>query len=283
VTTAAWADTVTAASFVTNRDRHSADAAVVTSRAYLGGALFPSVEGLVDALRHLRSAGRTEDVVGLAIPLEGDEPDAGIVRRRKDRPHKRSFNLVEFLMTALDPHRPSGWSGIWAPGKNNAVAVDLLGDLTRWLVGVQPFRVSEIPNAGTDGVVGDSNVWILGRPNHGAAVAGLLGDAHEGPVGVLVTVGVPATVGLLCAQRLAAGDCILTTCETDSRRRLSDDRIMRKAGATYFFDTVVMTQSYGGGKPHGVDGADAGVRRTPDAGGGKPHGGDGADAGVRRA
>ncbi|HEU5318433.1 MAG TPA: hypothetical protein VFX49_20135 [Chloroflexota bacterium] len=232
---------ITATEFAARRDRHSDDAPVVTTRSYLSGALFPTVEGLSDALRALRGAGRTEDVVGLAIPLEGDDPSAGIVRARLDPPPRRGFNLVEFLVTAMDPHRSAGgWSAGWAPGKNSGLAVELLGDLTRWLVGIQPFRVPAGPDAGDQG-----GVWILGRPNHAAAVAGLPGDSREGPTGMLATIGVPQAIGLLSAERLAAGDCILTTCETDERRQRSDERMMRRAGASYVFEPVILSKQYG--------------------------------------
>jgi hypothetical protein len=62
---------------------------------------------------------------------------------------------------------------------------------------------------------------------------------------MLATIGVPLEIGALCAERLAAGDCILTTCETDGGRQRSDERIMRRAGATYLFEPLVLTKAYG--------------------------------------
>ena len=235
--TASLGASVTAAEFITRRDRHSGDAPVVTSRGYVSGALFPTVKSLASALRALRGAGRTEDVVGLLIPLEGDDPAAGIVRARRDTPPPPRFNLVEFLMTALDPHRPSGWQSGWAPGKNAGAAVDLLGDLTRWLVGIQAVCLH-----GTPGV---EPFWVLGRPNHAAAIHKILGDSQEGFVGMLATYAIVEPLAPYVAERLAAGDCVLTTCESDANRASSDERIMKKAGAIQMFDRVPLEWRYG--------------------------------------
>ena len=235
--TASLGAAVTAVEFAARPNRHDADAAVVTSRAYLAGALFPSVDALAASLRALRSAGRTEDVVGLAIPLDGDDPDAGTVRARAEAAPKRGFNLVEFLMTALDPHRPSGWQATWAPGKNSGSSVDLLGGVTRWLVGIQPFAIHGVP--------GVDPFWVLGRPNHAAALHKITGDSQEGYGGILASFGVGQSLALVCAERLAAGDCLLTTCESDLNRARSDERIMKKAGAAQVFDRLPLTWSYG--------------------------------------
>ena len=235
--TASLGTAVTAAEFITRRDRHSGDEPVVTSRGYVAGALFPSVASLAAALRALRSAGRTEDVVGLLIPLEGEDPDEGIVRNRRDAAPARRFNLGEFLMTALDPHRPAGWRAGWAPGKNSGTSVDLLGDLTRWLVGIQAVRLH-----GTPGV---EPFWVLGRPNHAAAIHKVLGDSQEGLVGMLATYGVVESLAPYVAERLAAGDCVLTTCESDANRAKNDERIMKKAGAIQLFDLLELVWRYG--------------------------------------
>ena len=235
--TASLGAAVTAADFIARPNRHSADAPVVTSRGYVAGALFPSVDGLAAALRSLRSAGRTEDVVGLLIPLEGDDPAEGIVRTRRDPAPAPRFNLVDFLMTALDPHRPSGWDSGWAPGKNAGAAVDLLGDLTRWLVGIQAVRLH-----GTPGV---EPFWVLGRPNHAAAIHKIPGDSKEGFVGMLATYAIVESLAPYVAERLAAGDCVLTTCESDLNRARNDERIMKKAGAIQVFDRLPLEWRYG--------------------------------------
>ena len=235
--TASLGAAVTAVEFNARPDRHDADAPVVTSRGYVAGALFPSVEGLAAALRALRGAGRTEDVVGLAIPLEGDDPDAGLIRTRNEAAPKRGFDLMDFLMTALDPHRRSSWQATWAPGKNSGTAVELLGGVTRWLVGIQPFAIHEVP--------GVAPFWVLGRANHAAALHKIAGDSHEGYRGILASFGVVESHALACAERLAAGDLLLTTCESDANRARSDERIMKKAGASLVFERVPLEWRYG--------------------------------------
>ena len=233
---AVLAASISAAEFLSRPELHTA-APVVTSRGFVAGALFPSVEALAAALRSLRDAGRTEDVVGLLIPLEGDDPSEGIVRTRRDPAPPRGFNLVEFLMTALDPHQPSGWEGGWAPGKNSGIAVELLGDVTRWLIGIQAVRLHGVP--------GGEPLWVLGRPNHAAAIHKVPGDSREGLVGMLATYGVVESLAPHVAERLAAGDCVLTTCESDANRARNDERIMKKAGAVRLFDRLELTWRYG--------------------------------------
>ncbi|HET7772029.1 MAG TPA: hypothetical protein VFN74_24870 [Chloroflexota bacterium] len=235
--TASLGAAVTAADFIARPGRHSADAPVVTSRGYISGALFPSVEDLARALRALRGAGRTEDVVGLLIPLDGDDPAAGIARARREPAPRRGFSLGEFLMTALDPHRQTTWTAGWAPGKNSGAAVELLGDVTRWLVGIQAVRLHGIP--------GEEPLWVLGRPNHAAAIHKLEGDSQEGLVGMLATYAIAESIAPYVAERLSAGDCVLTTCESDANRARNDERIMKKAGAVRVFDLLPLTWQYG--------------------------------------
>lgn len=240
--TASLGRPVSAAEFAARIDGASSDAPVTTSHAYVIGGLFTTVQDLADALRALRAARRTEDVVGLAIPLEGDDPADGVVRtRRGDAAAKRRFSLGEFLLTAIDPHRQREWTAGWAPGKNAGLAVELLGDLTRWLVGIQPMKIHDVP--------GGEEVWVLGRPNHAAAIQKVAGDSHEGYVGILATLGVPLDYAALCAQRLVAGDCLLTTCETDLGRTRSDARIMRRHGAAHVFDPYPLEWRYGVRQP----------------------------------
>ena len=235
--TASLGAAVTAAEFIARPDRHSGEAPVVTSRGYVAGALFPTVDSLAAALRALRGAGRTEDVVGLLIPLEGDDPAAGVVRTRRDPAPKRGFDLMDFLMTAIDPHRSSTWQAGWAPGKNAGAAVELLGNVTRWLVGIQAVRLHGVP--------GGEPLWVLGRPNHAAAIHKVPGDSQEGLVGMLATYAIVESIAPYVAERLAAGDCVLTTCESDVNRAKDDERIMRKAGAVQVFDRVALEWRYG--------------------------------------
>lgn len=204
-----------------------ASGAVVTSRAFMVAALMPSVHSLVRALKAIRATGATEDVVGMAIPLE-DDPTGGvaIVRGAKE-PVKRGFDLGEFLATAIDPHRPTTLPWRLGPGRNIGVATEVLGDITRWMVGIQTFRIPLAP----PGEEGD-RLWVLARPNHAAAIHKVPGDATEGYVGMLASFGVPADFSRELAGELAAGQCIITTCETEEGRRRRDERLIRKAGAT---------------------------------------------------
>ena len=140
-------------------------------------------------------------------------------------------------MTALDPHRRSTWTSGWAPGKNSGAAVELLGDLTRWLVGIQAVRLHGVP--------GEETLWVLGRPNHAAAIHKVEGDSQEGLVGMLATYAVAESIAPYVAERLAAGDSVLTTCESDANRARNDERIMKKAGAVRIFDLLPLTWQYG--------------------------------------
>jgi hypothetical protein len=208
---------------------------VVTSRAFLIVASMPTIESLVNALKAFRSAGATEDVVGFAIPVEGDPSEGGIRPMVPITGRRRRFNAGEFLLMAIDPHRPEGLPDRWALGRNGVIAKTVLGDLTRWLVGVHMFRVP----------LSERSVWIIGRPNHAAAVQGLRGDALGGTAGALATVGVPVELAPAYANRLAAGECIVTTCETDEGRRHRDRRILVKAGATQFDEPAPLVVEYG--------------------------------------
>jgi hypothetical protein len=230
---------VPAAAFATRVAAETAGlAGVVTARSFIQGGTLPSVEALAGVLRALRGAGATEDVVGFAIPLAGD-PEEGVVRRRDGAPPPRQrFNLGEYLLDALDPHRPRGWTGGgMGPGRNVALASQVLGDLTRWLVGIHTFRVPEV--AGGDGV------WVLGRPNHAAAIQRVRGDSHEGASGVLATLAVPTDLAADYAARLAAGECALTTCETDEGRMRRDAKLLRQAGAVHVFAPYHQVVEYG--------------------------------------
>jgi hypothetical protein len=217
---------------------------VVTSRAYLSGALLPSVDALLSAIKALRATGSTEDVVGLAIPLAGD-PNGGeaMVRTRREVDQgKKKFNLIEFLMTAIDPHGQGRRRARWrlGPGRNVGTASEIMGNVTRWMVGIQTFRIP-LPEP-----VGDETaLWVLARPNHAAAIHKLEGDSHEGYVGMMATLGVPASVAAEFVRKLEAGDCLLTTCETDPGRARRDQNIMRRAGATSMFEPQTLTVEYG--------------------------------------
>ena len=218
------------------RDTRVDPSGVLTSRAILIGGLMPSVTDLAAALRALRGLGRTEDVVGFAIPLEGD-PSERRVRQPEGPVAKPRFDLMDFLMTAIDPHRRETRFGRWAPGRNAPLAFEVLGDLTRWLVGIYTLQLHDVR--------GEEDVHALARSNHAAAMHKLTGDTTEGYVGMLATLGVPPLVATEYAARLAGGECILTTCETDDNRAKRDEKIMRKLGARDLFTPVELEVRYG--------------------------------------
>lgn len=195
---------------------------VVTTRGFVTVAAIPTIEGVMAALRALRAAGATEDVVGFAIPLQDNPNEAGFLPRGPVVRPKR-FNATDWLLDVIDPHRPQYESAplVVGNGRNSEAARVVLGRLSRWLVGVQPFAVPT--SAGP--------VWVMGRPNHAAAMQGVHGDTLGGTAGALATVGVPVNLADRYATRLEAGDTILTTCETDEGRRRRDRKIVERAGA----------------------------------------------------
>jgi hypothetical protein len=203
---------------------------IEAARAALVGGLFDGPDGLLPALRALRAAGATNDVVGLAIPLSGDptEPDAEIFALTLGTaPQRRRIDVLGALMTFIDPHRPRVELNGWTRDRTGVLAQSLLSDLNRWLVGVLTFRVP-----GPDGGPG---VWVLGRPNHAAAVQGFREGAIEGPTGALASFGIPRARAWHYAERLIAGASILTTCETDAGRVRRDRSILEKHGARDVF------------------------------------------------
>jgi hypothetical protein len=92
---------------------------------------------------------------------------------------------------------------------------------------------------------GDEGVWVLGRPNHAAAMQRVRGDSQEGAPGVLATLAVPPELAIDYAARLAAGECILTTCETDQGRMRRDQQLLRKVGALHLFTPYEQVVEYG--------------------------------------
>lgn len=208
---------------------------IVTARGYMTVAIVPTVEALTSVLKALRSAGATEDVVGFAIPVEGDPAEGGIRPMGPISVRRRRFDLGEYLLDVIDPHRPVGATDNWARGRNGAIAKAVLGKLTRWLVGVHTFRVP-LP---------EGSVWVVGRPNHASAIQRLRGDALGGAAGALASIGVPVDIFAEFAERLAAGECIVTTCETDEGRWNRDRRILERAGATLIRQPEPIVVEYG--------------------------------------
>lgn len=187
--------------------------------------LFTHPGQLLDALKALRalpSAASSGDIVGFAIPLEG-EPDSATVRVRGwEQPKK--FDLMTFVLDLIDPHRPTHQLDGWTRGKSGPLAAAVLGDLTHWLVGVKTFRLPGPDGAG-------SGVWLLARSNQAATVHGFTGGAAEGAAGALATLGVPRERVAEVAEKLIRGYCLITLCENDLGRVARDRRIIEKHGA----------------------------------------------------
>jgi hypothetical protein len=195
--------------------------------AVVGGA-FKELDSALDVMRAVRSAGSTEDIVGFATPLPGD-PDAPDALETLVVPgRKRGFSLLRWIMTGIDPHQPGPDYRALTRGRNSVLTRPLLGDLSRWLVGVYGFRVPD-PNSP------DGGVWVLGRPSHAAALGGAGGAALGGAVGALASLGIPEEHIQDYIKRLFDGQTILTLCETDEGRVQRDDRLMAKHGALHRF------------------------------------------------
>src|SRR5919201_4802248 len=113
----------------------------ITAHASVIGGLFPGPDGAIAALHALRAARATNDVVGLAIPLDGDPtgPDAAVAAVNAGQGRRRG--LKDILVTMIDPHRQVAQPTTFARGRTGLLAQAILGDLTRWLVGVLTFRV----------------------------------------------------------------------------------------------------------------------------------------------
>jgi hypothetical protein len=198
------------------------------SASIIGGT-FVDVEGALGVVRGVRSAGSTPDIVGIATPLAGDPTSADaletlVLPARK----KRGFDVLGWLMTAIDPHPGVPTYRTLTRGRNSVLARPVLGSVGNWLMGVEPFRVPD-PNAP------DGGVWVLGRPNHAAAVAGAAGAALGGAVGALASLGLPKDYMQEYKPRQFAGETILTLCETDEGRVQRDYKLMGKHGAAHRF------------------------------------------------
>ncbi|MBI3973715.1 MAG: hypothetical protein HY332_20765 [Chloroflexi bacterium] len=206
-----------------------------TPKAILVGGIFKELDGLLDSLRTMRSAGATSDVIGFAIPLGGDPTTPEGVASLKLPRGRRRFDVLQAILDFIDPHRPPAEIAQLRRGQNTVLATPILGNLKDWLVGVRTFRVpvTEQPDGG---------VWVLGRPNHAAAVAGAEGAAAGGFRGALAALGIPKQHIPTFAKRLGNGECIMTTCETDKGRANRDERIIRKNGADLVFKELIFSE-----------------------------------------
>src|SRR4051794_22721117 len=132
----------------------------------------------------LSGYGATEDVIGFATPLPGEPADPATLETLLAKRRRRRFDPVGLTLAILDPHRPPPEYRTLTRGQNSVLARPLLGNLWGWLIGVQEFHVpnSNSPNGG---------VWVLGRPNHAAALGGARGAARGGAAGALAALGIP--------------------------------------------------------------------------------------------
>ena len=193
-------------------------------RSAIVAGTFRDLDGALGVMRALRSAGATEDIIGFAIPLPGDPTSPDALETLIPPKRRRRFDPIGLAMTILDPHRPPPEYRTLIRGRNSVLARPLLGNLSGWLVGVQEFRVPD-PNSP------DGGVWVLGRPNHAAAVGGARGAARGGAAGALASLGIPEDHLEDYVKRLFDGQTILTVCETDEGRVQRDEKLMKKHGA----------------------------------------------------
>ncbi len=212
-------------------------------RAIVVGGTFDDAGRLSETIAALRRAGRSEDVVGLAVPLPGDPETPEVVARIVQQRRRPRFDPIGFLITVIDPHRPPPDAATLQRGQNSILATLVLGKIAGWLVGVKPFRIpiEQAPEGG---------VWVLGRPNHAAALAGMEGAATGGTRGALAAIGIPDELAEAFASHLLAGNAVLTTCETDQGRAQRDQQLLRRHGAANLFEfPIFLEQGSAGSRP----------------------------------
>ncbi|MGH2350163.1 MAG: hypothetical protein ACRDJN_00935 [Chloroflexota bacterium] len=215
---------------------------VAAPRATVVGGLFRAVDGPIKVMRALRAAGNSSDIVGLAIPLPGDPSDPETLDNLTP-PRKQGFDVLGYVLTVVDPHRPPPDYATLIRGQNSPLTRFFLGDLATWLVGIKSFRIPSILT-GSLHDPGAGGVWVLGRSNHAAIVAGAGGGERGGAIGVLASFGLDDKDEALIsayAQRIIGGECLLTTCETDAGRAKRDARLLRKHGAADLFERPIIS------------------------------------------
>jgi hypothetical protein len=205
------------------------------------GGLFPSVDGPLRVMRALRRSGAAGDIVGLAVPLPGDPDDPTTLQRLAAPRPKKGFDVIGYLKVVFDPHAPPPAYRTLVAGQNSVLTRLVLRDLASWIAGVKTFRIPPTLTGDVSKDEAQGGVWVLGRSNHAAAVAGG-GEADlGGALGALAGIGVPRDLVLPFAERIAGGQVLLTTCETDAGRARRDSRWLRKNGARDVFEQVILS------------------------------------------
>jgi hypothetical protein len=207
--------------------------------AIVVGGLFRDVEGPLKVMRALRRSGAAGDTVGLAVPLPGDPDDPSTLEQLAERRPKR-FSLLGYLKVVIDPHTPPPEYRTLIAGQNSALTRLVLRDLAGWVAGVKTFRIPPtLTGEASKAEATRGGVWVLGRSNHAAAVAGGAGADLGGALGVLTAIGVPSDLVRGYAERIAGGEVLFTTCETDAGRARRDAKWLRKHGVADLFERVI--------------------------------------------
>ena len=209
--------------------------------AIVVGGLFGSIDGPLHVMRSLRRSGAAGDTVGLAVPLPGDPNDPETLQRLTAPKPKKGFDLLGYLLTALDPHAPPPAYRSLIAGQNSVLTRLILRDLADWIAGVKTFRIPPSMTGDVSKDEAEGGVWVLGRSNHAAAVAGGGGADQGGAIGALTGVGVPQELVRLFAERIVGGQIVFTTCETDGNRARRDARWLKKAGVSDAFEQVILS------------------------------------------
>jgi hypothetical protein len=190
-------------------------------------------------MRALRRSGAAGDTVGFAIPLPGDPDDPNTLERLADRRPKR-FSLLGYLKVVIDPHTPPPEYRTLIAGQNSSLTRLVLRDMAGWVAGVKTFRIPPtLTGKASKAEATQGGVWVLGRSNHAAAVAGSEGGDQGGALGVLTSIGVPSELVRGYAERIAGGEVLFTTCQTDTGRAQRDAKWLRKHGAADVFERVI--------------------------------------------
>ena len=157
----------------------------------------------------------------------------------------KRFDPVSYFKTVVDPHAPPPEYRTLIAGQNAPLTRLVLQDLANWIAGVKTFRIPPTDVGDVSKEATQGGVWVLGRSNHAAAVAGLDGAEVGGFLGALAGIGVQAPLAQDIAGRIAGGEVLLTACETDGPRAARDKKWMRKYGGADLFEWVIVSPRRG--------------------------------------